>query len=163
MKRLAVFAFFIVTCVTFTGCVSTSTSNGSPKSNGDKNTGTSDSAKPRETTLLIHPIDALELGYNVRWATSIKVQSNEKLAYVTVLEDMVITVTRGGYIKRSPLAIYREQGRGGKGRKGMEIKDDDFVEHLYIASTHSYILVFTESGRVHWLKVHRIPQGTHRT
>ncbi len=73
-------------------------------------------------------------------------------------EDMVITVTRAGYIKRSPLAIYREQGRGGKGRKGMETRDDDFVEHLYIASAHSYILVFTESGRVHWLKVHRIPE-----
>ena len=73
-------------------------------------------------------------------------------------EDMVITVTRAGYVKRSPLAIYREQGRGGKGRKGMETKDDDFVEHLYIASAHSFILVFTESGRVHWLKVHRIPE-----
>ena len=73
-------------------------------------------------------------------------------------EDMVITVTRSGYIKRSPLALYREQGRGGKGRKGMETKDNDFVEHIYIASAHSYILVFTESGRVHWLKVHRIPE-----
>ena len=73
-------------------------------------------------------------------------------------EDMVITVTRAGYVKRSPLAIYREQVRGGKGRKGMETRDDDFVEHLYIASAHSYILVFTESGRVHWLKVHRIPE-----
>ncbi len=73
-------------------------------------------------------------------------------------EDMVITVTKGGYIKRSPLTIYREQGRGGKGRKGMETKGDDFVEHIYVASAHSYILVFTESGRVHWLKVHRIPE-----
>ncbi len=73
-------------------------------------------------------------------------------------EDMVITVTKAGYIKRSPLAIYREQGRGGKGRKGMVIKEGDFVEHLYIASAHSYILVFTMSGRVHWLKVHRIPE-----
>ncbi|MCP3958579.1 MAG: DNA gyrase subunit A [bacterium] len=73
-------------------------------------------------------------------------------------EDMVITVTRAGYVKRSPLAIYREQSRGGKGRKGMETKDDDFVEHLYIASAHSYVLVFTESGRVHWIKVHRIPE-----
>ena len=73
-------------------------------------------------------------------------------------EDMVITVTRAGYVKRSPLAIYREQGRGGKGRKGMETKDDDFVEHLFIASAHSFILVFTESGKVHWLKVHRVPE-----
>ena len=73
-------------------------------------------------------------------------------------EDMVITVTNAGYIKRSPLALYREQGRGGKGRKGMEPKDGDFVEHLHIASAHSFILVFTESGRVYWIKVHRIPE-----
>ena len=72
-------------------------------------------------------------------------------------EDMVITVTKAGYIKRSPLTMYREQGRGGKGRKGMETKDGDFVEHLHIASAHSYILVFTESGRVYWIKVHRLP------
>ena len=73
-------------------------------------------------------------------------------------EDMVITVTNSGYIKRSPLSYYRSQHRGGKGRTGMVTKDDDFVEHLYVASAHSYILVFTESGRVHWLKVHEIPQ-----
>ena len=73
-------------------------------------------------------------------------------------EDMVITVTNSGYIKRSPLSLYRSQQRGGKGRKGMVTKDDDFVEHLYVASAHSYILVFTETGRVHWLKVHEIPQ-----
>ena len=73
-------------------------------------------------------------------------------------EDMVITVTNSGYIKRSPLSLYRSQHRGGKGRKGMITKDDDFVEHLYVASAHSYILVFTETGRIHWLKVHEIPQ-----
>lgn len=73
-------------------------------------------------------------------------------------EDMVITVTRTGYVKRSPLSLYRAQHRGGKGRKGMVTKDDDFVEHLYVASAHSYVLVFTETGRVHWLKVHEIPQ-----
>ncbi|HEV8629722.1 MAG TPA: DNA gyrase subunit A [Thermoanaerobaculia bacterium] len=72
-------------------------------------------------------------------------------------EDMVITVTSSGYIKRSPLSLYREQQRGGKGRTGMLTKDDDFVEHLFVASAHSYILVFTESGRVHWLKVHAVP------
>jgi DNA gyrase subunit A len=73
-------------------------------------------------------------------------------------EDMVITVTNSGYIKRSPLSLYRSQHRGGKGRMGMVTKDDDFVEHLYVASAHSYILVFTEAGRIHWLKVHEIPQ-----
>lgn len=73
-------------------------------------------------------------------------------------EDMVITVTNTGYVKRSPLSLYRAQNRGGKGRKGMETKDEDFVEHIYVASAHSYILVFTEAGRVRWLKVHEIPQ-----
>ena len=73
-------------------------------------------------------------------------------------EDMVITVSKAGYIKRSPLTLYREQARGGKGRRGMATKDDDFVEHLYVASAHSYVLVFTETGRVHWIKVHRLPE-----
>jgi DNA gyrase subunit A len=73
-------------------------------------------------------------------------------------EPMVITVSRSGYIKRSPLTLYRAQHRGGRGRTGMLTKDDDFVEHLWVATAHSYILVFTESGRVHWLKVHGIPE-----
>jgi DNA gyrase subunit A len=67
-------------------------------------------------------------------------------------------VTKSGYIKRSPLSLYRSQNRGGKGRTGMVTKDGDFVEHLYVASAHSYVLVFTETGRVYWLKVHEIPQ-----
>jgi DNA gyrase subunit A len=74
-------------------------------------------------------------------------------------EPMVITVSQSGYVKRSPLSLYRAQARGGKGRTGMGTKDDDFVEHLYVATAHSYILVFTESGRVHWLKVHAIPEA----
>jgi len=73
-------------------------------------------------------------------------------------EDMVITVTRTGYIKRSPLALYRAQRRGGKGRTGMVTREEDLVEHLYVASAHSYILVFTDGGQVHWLKVHEIPE-----
>ncbi|HEY5611276.1 MAG TPA: DNA gyrase subunit A [Thermoanaerobaculia bacterium] len=75
-----------------------------------------------------------------------------------VEEDMVITVSRGGYIKRSPLSLYRSQRRGGKGRLGMVPKEEDIVEHLFVASTHAYILVFTDRGRVYWLKVHEIPQ-----
>ncbi len=74
-------------------------------------------------------------------------------------EPMVITVSQSGYVKRSPLTLYRAQARGGKGRTGMVTKEDDFVEHLYVATAHSYILVFTESGRVHWLKVHEIPEA----
>jgi len=73
-------------------------------------------------------------------------------------EDMVVTVSHTGYIKRTPLDIYRTQGRGGKGRIGMTTRDEDFVEHLFVASTHSYILIFTNKGRLHWLKVHEIPQ-----
>jgi len=73
-------------------------------------------------------------------------------------EDMVITVSRGGYIKRSPLSLHRSQRRGGKGKLGMVPKEEDIVEHLFVASTHSYILVFTDRGRVYWLKVHLIPE-----
>lgn len=73
-------------------------------------------------------------------------------------EEMVITVTKAGYIKRSPLVLYRAQNRGGKGRMGMVTKEGDFVEHLYVATAHSYVLVFTATGRVHWVKVHEIPQ-----
>ncbi len=73
-------------------------------------------------------------------------------------EDMVITVSRGGYIKRSPLSMYRAQRRGGKGRIGMQTKEEDIVEHLFVASTHAYVLVFTDRGRMYWLKVHTIPE-----
>jgi DNA gyrase subunit A len=73
-------------------------------------------------------------------------------------EDMVITVSRGGYIKRSPLSLYRAQRRGGKGRIGMQTKEEDIVEHLFVASTHAYVLVFTDRGRMYWLKVHQIPE-----
>src|SRR5947209_15094648 len=73
-------------------------------------------------------------------------------------EDMVITVSRGGYIKRSPLSLYRSQRRGGKGRIGMQTKEEDIVEHLFVASAHSYVLVFTDRGRLYWIKVHQIPE-----
>ncbi len=76
-----------------------------------------------------------------------------------VEEDMVVTVSHSGYIKRNPVSLYRAQRRGGKGRTGMRPKEEDFVELLFVASTHSYILIFTTFGRVYWLKVHEIPQG----
>ncbi len=76
-----------------------------------------------------------------------------------VEEDMVVTVSNSGYIKRNPVSLYRAQRRGGKGKTGMRPKEEDFVEHLFIASTHSYVLIFTTLGRVYWLKVHEIPQG----
>ena len=74
-------------------------------------------------------------------------------------EDMVVTITHGGYIKRNALSLYQSQHRGGKGKIGIITKEGDFVENLFIASTHSYILFFTNYGKVHWLKVHEIPRG----
>jgi len=76
-----------------------------------------------------------------------------------VEEDMVVTVSHTGYIKRNAVSLYRAQRRGGKGKTGMRPKEEDFVERLFIASTHSYILVFTDQGKLYWLKVHEIPQG----
>ena len=74
-------------------------------------------------------------------------------------EDMVVTITRSGYIKRTHVEAYRSQKRGGKGVTGMETKEEDIVEDLFVASTHSYLLFFTNKGKVHWLKVHEIPEG----
>lgn len=74
-------------------------------------------------------------------------------------EDVVITMSHGGYIKRLPISSYRKQRRGGKGVTGAEIKEEDFIEHLFIASTHESILFFTDKGVVHWLKVHEIPEA----
>ncbi|MGH7320664.1 MAG: DNA gyrase subunit A [Candidatus Rokuibacteriota bacterium] len=74
-------------------------------------------------------------------------------------EEMVVTVTRSGYIKRTAVEAYRSQRRGGKGVQGMETKEEDVVDDVYIASTHSYLLFFTTDGKVHWLKVHEIPEA----
>ena len=74
-------------------------------------------------------------------------------------EDMVVTITRSGYIKRTHVEAYRSQRRGGKGVTGMETKEEDIVADLFVASTHSYLLFFTNKGKVHWLKVHEIPEG----
>ncbi|HYM74786.1 MAG TPA: DNA gyrase subunit A [Candidatus Dormibacteraeota bacterium] len=80
-----------------------------------------------------------------------------------VLEDLIadeqvaVTVSHSGYMKRTPISTYRMQRRGGTGRTGMKTRDEDFVEHLFIASTHAYILIFTNNGRVYWLKVYEIP------
>ena len=74
-------------------------------------------------------------------------------------EDVVITISHQGYIKRTALTEYRTQGRGGRGARGSSTKQEDFVEHIYVASTHNYILFFTEKGRCHWLKVYEIPEG----
>ncbi|MEO8504845.1 MAG: DNA gyrase subunit A [Acidobacteriota bacterium] len=102
----------------------------------------------------------IKAAYGDKRRTEIIPETNEiTLEDMIADEDMVITITNSGYIKRSPLSLYRAQGRGGKGRNGMSTKDGDFVERLYVASAHSYVLVFTESGRVHWIKVYDIPQA----
>ena len=75
-------------------------------------------------------------------------------------EDMVVTVSHEGYIKRNQVTLYRSQRRGGKGVVGANTREEDFVEHLFISSTHSFLMVFTTKGRVYWVKVHEIPQGS---
>jgi DNA gyrase subunit A len=74
-------------------------------------------------------------------------------------EDVAITVTKAGYIKRTPVSTYSRQGRGGKGRLGATAKNEDFVEHLFIASTHAYLMIFTDDGQVYKIKVHEIPEA----
>ncbi len=86
-------------------------------------------------------------------ATAISVED------LIVEEDMVVTISHEGYIKRNAVALYRAQRRGGRGRIGAPTREEDFVEHLFVASTHSYLLFFTTSGKVFWLKVHEIPQA----
>ncbi|MEM6558930.1 MAG: DNA gyrase subunit A [Myxococcota bacterium] len=75
-------------------------------------------------------------------------------------EEMVVTVSHNGYVKRNPTTMYRAQRRGGRGKTAASTRDEDFVENIFVASTHSYVLVFTDKGRVYWLKVHEIPQAS---
>ena len=85
--------------------------------------------------------------------------SEISLEDMIVEEDMAVTISHSGYIKRNAITLYRSQRRGGKGVMGMGTKQEDFVEQLFIASTHDYMMFFTSRGRCHWLKVHEIPQG----
>ncbi|MCG6981853.1 MAG: DNA gyrase subunit A, partial [Deltaproteobacteria bacterium] len=87
------------------------------------------------------------------------IQELELIDYITE-EDMVVTVSHAGYIKRSPVHLYRSQRRGGKGRTGTRPRQEDFVELLFVASTHDYLLFFTNLGLIHWLKVYQLPEAT---
>jgi len=107
--------------------------------------------------------EALELKkqYGDERRTEIVAQRDEiEIEDLIAEEDMVITISHAGYIKRLPIGSYRRQKRGGTGVTGIDMKEEDFVEHLFIASTHENILFFTSIGRVHWLKVYEIPQAS---
>ena len=104
-------------------------------------------------------IDIKDRFGNPRRTQILAVAADLSIEDMIVEEDMVVTVSHSGYIKRNAVSLYRAQRRGGKGATGMRPKEEDFVENLFIASTHSYVLIFTNKGKVYWLKVHEIPQG----
>jgi DNA gyrase subunit A len=93
----------------------------------------------------------------------VAVEGELELEDLIAEEDMVIAITRSGYIKRLPVTTYREQRRGGKGVMGMDLKEDDYIEHLFVASTHDYLLFFTSVGKVYRLKVHELPLGSRQS
>ena len=93
----------------------------------------------------------------------IPVDSDFSMEDMIADEEVVLTITHEGYIKRTALNTYRTQRRGGRGVQGATSKEEDFVEHLFIANTHNYMLFFTDSGKCHWLKVYDIPQGCRAT
>jgi DNA gyrase subunit A len=108
--------------------------------------------------VIVNELKEIQKDYgDLRRTEIIEEQAEIKLEDLIAVEDVVITVSHSGYLKRTPVSMYRQQGRGGKGRLGMKTRDEDFVEHLFIASTHSYILVFTNTGKMYWLKVYEIP------
>ena len=108
--------------------------------------------------VLLGQLDQIKKEFgDLRRTEIIEEQAEINLEDLISREDVVITVSHAGFVKRTPLNNYRRQIRGGKGRLGMRTRAEDFVEHLFVASTHSYILVFTNTGRVHWLKVYKIP------
>ncbi len=109
--------------------------------------------------IIVEELQQIKKQFGDERRTQIVAEASEiDIEDLIVEEDMVITVSRGGYIKRSPLSLYRAQRRGGKGRIGATTKEEDVVEHLFVASTHAYILAFTSMGRMHWIKVYDLPQ-----
>ncbi len=108
--------------------------------------------------VIVSELKEIQKNYgDARRTEIIEEQSEIKLEDLIAVQDVVITISHSGYTKRTPLSAYRQQGRGGKGRIGMKTRDEDFVENLFIASTHSYLLVFTNTGKLYWLKVYEIP------
>jgi DNA gyrase subunit A len=110
--------------------------------------------------LIIEELQEIRDRYGDERRTQIIEEAQEiNLEDLIVEEDMVVTISHSGYIKRNAISLYRSQRRGGRGKMGMTTKEEDFVEELFVASTHSHILFFTDSGKVLWLKVHELPQG----
>ncbi len=110
-------------------------------------------------TLIIRELRGLKKKFGSERRTEIGGEvGNLSIEELIADEEMVVTMTKNGYLKRTPLDIYRKQARGGRGRLGMGTRDNDLVERLFIGSTHSYILVFTNLGRVYWLKVYNLPE-----
>jgi DNA gyrase subunit A len=117
-------------------------------------------SKPRRMKILKEELTELAHGFGDERRTEIVTDQGEfSIEDLIAEEDMVITVSHAGYIKRLPVTAYRRQNRGGRGVTAAHTKEDDWVEHLFIASTHDYLMVFTGSGHCYWLKVHEIPQA----
>jgi DNA gyrase subunit A len=110
--------------------------------------------------VIVNELEEIKKQYGDERRTEIVVSSEDiDIEDMIVEEDMVVTVSHSGYIKRNPVSLYRSQHRGGRGKVGMGTKEEDFVEKIFIASTHHYVLIFTNQGRVYWLKVYQIPQA----
>src|SRR5215470_4214772 len=108
--------------------------------------------------VIVKELEEVKKQYGDARRTVIEDEAAEiKLEDLIADEQVAVTVSHSGYLKRTPISTYRMQRRGGTGRTGMKTRDEDFVEHLFIASTHAYILIFTNTGRVYWLKVYEIP------
>ncbi len=116
------------------------------------------SSDPALKRLLVQELKEVRKQYGDERRTAIVDEAAEiTLEDLIAVEDVVVTVTHSGYLKRTPISIYRMQHRGGKGRIGMRTREQDFVETLFVASTHSYLLIFTNQGKIYWLKVYEIP------
>ncbi|MES2237233.1 MAG: DNA gyrase subunit A [Pseudomonadota bacterium] len=119
-------------------------------------------ARPERITAIIgEELAAIKAQYgDARRSEIVFDTADISLEDLIVREDMVVTLSHSGYIKRQPLADYRAQKRGGRGKQAAAVKDDDFVDRLFVANTHDYILCFSSRGRVYWLKVYEAPEGT---
>jgi DNA gyrase subunit A len=117
-------------------------------------------SKPRRMTIIKDELDEVARKYGDERRTEILAdQGDFSVEDLIAEEDMVITISHTGYIKRIAVSTYRRQRRGGRGIQGATAKEEDWIEHLFIASTHDYLMFFTHTGQVYWLKVHEIPQG----